>query len=104
MTMASNFCPEQAADLLSLMANEARLRVSVLIMEEEWDVTSLAAAVNLSQSALSQHLKKLRDAKVVSVRRDAQTIYYSCKSDAVQKICNTLNEIFQPSSSLKSAA
>ncbi len=104
MTMASNFCPEQAADLLSLMANEARLRVFVLIMEEEWDVTSLAAAVNLSQSALSQHLKKLRDAKVVSVRRDAQTIYYSCKSDAVQKICNTLNEIFQPSSSLKSAA
>jgi DNA-binding transcriptional ArsR family regulator len=102
--MASNFCPEQAADLLSLMANEARLRVFVLIMEEEWDVTSLAAAVNLSQSALSQHLKKLRDAKVVSVRRDAQTIYYSCKSDAVQKICNTLNEIFQPSSSLKSAA
>ena len=104
MTMASNFCPEQAADLLSLMANEARLRVFVLIMEDEWDVTSLAAAVNLSQSALSQHLKKLRDAKVVSVRRDAQTIYYSCKSDAVQKICNTLNEIFQPSSSLKSAA
>jgi len=104
MPMASNFCPEQAADLLSLMANEARLRVFVLIMEEEWDVTSLAAAVNLSQSALSQHLKKLRDAKVVSVRRDAQTIYYSCKSDAVQKICNTLNEIFQPSSSLKSAA
>lgn len=104
MTMASNFCPEQAADLLSLMANEARLRVFVLIMEEEWDVTSLAAAVNLSQSALSQHLKKLRDAKVVSVRRDAQTIYYSCKSDAVQKICNTLNEIFQTSSSLKSAA
>jgi len=102
--MTSTFCPEHAADLLSLMANEARLRVFVLIMEEEWDVTSLAAEVNLSQSALSQHLKKLRDAKVVSIRRDAQTVYYSCKSEAVLKICATLNEIFQPANEIKSAA
>lgn len=104
METTPTFCPEQAADLLSLMANEARLRVFVLILEEEWDVTSLAAAVNLSQSALSQHLKKLRDAKVVSVRREAQTIYYSCKSDAVMKICDTLNEIFQPAKGIRSAA
>jgi len=104
MSMTSTFCPEHAADLLSLMANEARLRVFVLIMEEEWDVTSLAAEVNLSQSALSQHLKKLRDAKVVSIRRDAQTVYYSCKSEAVLKICATLNEIFQPANEIKSAA
>lgn len=104
MNTTWTFCPEQAAELLSLMANEARLRVFVMIMEEEWDVTSLAAAVNLSQSALSQHLKKLRDAKVVSVRRDAQTIYYSCRSEAVLKICATLNEVFQASDELKSAA
>ena len=104
MSTPLNFCSESAADLLSLMANEARLRVFVMIMKDEWDVTSLAAAVNLSQSALSQHLKKLRDAKVVSIRRDAQTIYYSCKSEAVMKICTTLNEIFQPKNEIKSAA
>lgn len=102
--MSYNFCTEDAAELLALMANEARLRVFVLIMEEEWDVTSLASAVNLSQSALSQHLKKLRDAKVVNVRRDAQTIYYSCKSEAVKKVCNTLNEIFNASNDLRTAA
>jgi ArsR family transcriptional regulator, virulence genes transcriptional regulator len=104
MSSTFNFCAEKAAGLMTLMANEARLRVFTLIMEEEWDVTSLAAAVDLSQSALSQHLKKLRDAKVVSVRRDAQTVYYSCKSEAVMKICATLNEIFEPSESQRSAA
>ena len=101
--MPPNFCPEQAANLLFLMASEVRLRVFFLIMEKEWAVTSLASAVNLSQSALSQHLKKLRDAKIVSVRRDAQTIYYSCNSEAVIKICATLNEIFQTGNSVRSA-
>lgn len=104
MSRGFTFCTESAADLMALMGNEARLRVFVLLMEEEWDVTSLAGAVNLSQSALSQHLRKLRDAKVVSVRRDAQTIYYSCKSEQVMKICATLNEIFQAPSEIKSAA
>ncbi|MBW6422165.1 metalloregulator ArsR/SmtB family transcription factor [Rhizobium sp. XQZ8] len=101
--MTPNFCPEQAANLLLLMANEVRLRVFFLILEKEWAVTALASAVNLSQSALSQHLKKLRDAKIVSVRRDAQTIYYSCNSEAVIKVCGTLNEIFQTGNSVRSA-
>jgi ArsR family transcriptional regulator, virulence genes transcriptional regulator len=98
------FDTDDAAALLSLMANEGRLRVFELITRSEWDVTSLAAAVNLSQSALSQHLKKLRDAKVVNVRRDAQTLYYSCKSDAVAKILLTLSDIFNGEQTLKNAA
>lgn len=89
-----NFEFEEAAKLLSLAGNEVRLQVLELISEREWDVNSLAKEVELSQSALSQHLKKLRDGKLVVTRRDAQTVYYSCKSEAVATLLSTLREIY----------
>jgi len=52
-----NFDANQAANFLSLLANAKRLEVLELIAKQERDVTSLAEAVHLSQSALSQHLK-----------------------------------------------
>lgn len=94
----------RAADLLALMAHEGRLRVFELIAKNEWDVTSLAAEVKLSQSALSQHLKKLRDAKVVEVRRDAQTLYYSCKEEAVLKVLATLEGNYDVKGNVQVAA
>jgi DNA-binding transcriptional ArsR family regulator len=84
------FEPEDAAKLLSLMGHEGRLRVLALIAEKEWDVTSLAKAINLGRPALSQHLKKLRESGIVQTRRDAQFIYYSCRSEAVARILATL--------------
>ena len=91
--MEFNFDTDEAAKLLSLAGNEARLQVLELICEQEWDVGSLAKEVSLSQSALSQHLKKLRDGKLVTTRRDAQTVYYSCRSNAVAALLKTLREI-----------
>lgn len=91
--MEFNFDTDEAAKLLSLAGNEARLQVLELICEQEWDVGSLAKEINLSQSALSQHLKKLRDGKLVTTRRDAQTVYYSCKSTAVAALLAALHEI-----------
>ncbi len=55
----------------------------VLVTEREWNVGDLAKAVGLSQSALSQHLSRLRHARLVDVRRDRQTMYYSCKDARV---------------------
>jgi len=88
-----SFDTEQAAALLDLMSHGGRLTVLQLISEDEWDVASLATTVGLSQSALSQHLKKLRDGRLVTTRRDAQTVYYSLRSNAVLKILATLEEI-----------
>jgi DNA-binding transcriptional ArsR family regulator len=50
----------------------------------------------LSQSAISQHLAKLRAAKLVKTQKEAQTVYYAIDSDAVYKILSTLIEIFIP--------
>lgn len=71
-----------AAVFLSAFANPSRLAVMRRLLVREWDVGSLAIEVNLSQSALSQHLKKLRDARVVTTRREAQTVYYSAVGQA----------------------
>ena len=65
----------KAAGLLDVMSNEKRLIILSLIINNEISVGLLAAEVGLSQSALSQHLQKLRLAKLVHCRREAQTIY-----------------------------
>jgi|TARA_R110000751_G_scaffold166487_1_gene272357 ArsR family transcriptional regulator, virulence genes transcriptional regulator len=83
-----------AAGLLSAMANPKRLMILCCLVKTEMAVGVLAGRVGLSQSALSQHLSKLRAQKLVKTRRDAQTIYYSCASPAVLKVLNSLEEIY----------
>ena len=84
-----------AARLLKALANEKRLMLLCLLVEGERSVGELNARVELSQSALSQHLSKLRAQNLVSTRRDAQTIYYSSKSDAVLTILDALDRIYK---------
>ena len=84
----------KAAGLLDFMSNEKRLIILSLIINNEISVGLLAAEVGLSQSALSQHLQKLRLAKLVHCRRVAQTIYYSCASSEVAQVLKVLEAIF----------
>jgi DNA-binding transcriptional ArsR family regulator len=57
-------------------------------------VGAIAEKVALSQSALSQHLAKLRSLNLVNTRRERQMIYYSCTSEAVLKVLLTLDAIY----------
>lgn len=82
------------AAFLSLMGNEKRLLIMSYLTEGEMSVGALAEKVLLSQSALSQHLTKLRALNLVETRRDRQTIYYSCKSEAVRELLRMLDGIF----------
>jgi ArsR family transcriptional regulator, virulence genes transcriptional regulator len=91
-----------AAALLSAMANPKRLLILCNLVKGEMPVGVLAGRVGLSQSALSQHLSKLRAQKLVKTRRDAQTIYYSSTASSVLKILDTLEEIYVDNSSKES--
>lgn len=93
-----------AAALLSAMANPKRLLILCNLVRGEIPVGALAQEVGLSQSALSQHLSKLRAQKLVKTRRDAQTIYYSSNSEQVLKILEALTDIYAVQSRTKSAA
>jgi DNA-binding transcriptional ArsR family regulator len=85
---------EAAAALLSLLANGKRLAIIEHLLDSEMSVGAIAEKVSLSQSALSQHLAKLRSLHLVETRRDRQMIYYSCRSEAARRVLETLEEIF----------
>ncbi len=93
-----------AAGLLSAMANPKRLMILCSLVEGEVPVGVLATQVGLSQSALSQHLSKLRAQRLVKTRRDAQTIYYSSTSESVKKILATLEGIYCESAGAEKTA
>ena len=88
---------EKAADaarLLKLLANEQRLVVLCRLSSGEMSVTELGEHVDLSQSALSQHLAKLRADKLVATRRDAQTIYYRLADPIAERLVGVLCELY----------
>ena len=85
---------DAAAALLALLANGKRLTIIEHLLDREMSVGAIAEKVSLSQSALSQHLAKLRSLNLVETRRDRQMIYYSCKSEAARRLLKTLEEIF----------
>ncbi|WP_414636982.1 ArsR/SmtB family transcription factor [Arenimonas sp.] len=85
---------EAASDLLKAMANPQRLRVLCLLIEREMSVGEINALVDLSQSALSQHLAVLREKNLVSTRREAQTVYYAVSDGLVHDIIESLHAAF----------
>ncbi|WP_112500353.1 metalloregulator ArsR/SmtB family transcription factor [Agrobacterium sp. lyk4-40-TYG-31] len=84
------------ARLLTNLSNAARLEILEIISERETSVNELAARLEMSQSAVSQHLARLRVDGLVTTRRDAQTVYYRCANPGVQRVLEMLNEIFSP--------
>lgn len=79
---------------MSAAANAKRLSILRLLTQREHSVGELSLRVGLSQSALSQHLSRLRRDRLVETRREAQTIYYSSTSQAVATLLSTLEGIF----------
>lgn len=87
----------QAAALLRAVGNEHRLLVLCLLIEHgEMTVGALLEQVPLSQSALSQHLAKMREEGLVAYRRESQTLHYRIENPDVAKLIATLKTIFCP--------
>jgi DNA-binding transcriptional ArsR family regulator len=83
-----------AAQLLKALANEKRLMLLCLLVDGERSVNELNALLDLSQSALSQHLAVLRDDGLVRTRREAQSIVYSIAPGPAQRILRTLHAVY----------
>jgi DNA-binding transcriptional ArsR family regulator len=84
-----------AAQLLKLLANETRLLILCrLVAEREMSAGAIVAAAGLGQSAVSQHLAKLRDDGLVATRRDGQTIHYRIADKNVARIIAVLKDIY----------
>ncbi len=86
---------DQAASLLQAMSNPKRLLVLCILADGERSVGALAELVDLSQSALSQHLARLRDDGFVTTRREAQTVYYSVSGKEVEAVLGALHSLYR---------
>ncbi|MBU1345961.1 MAG: metalloregulator ArsR/SmtB family transcription factor [Alphaproteobacteria bacterium] len=86
----------RAASLLRALSNEKRLMVLCQLGDGELSVGELAPPVGLSQSALSQHLARLREEGLVDTRREGTTIFYRIANPSVLKVIAVLAEIFCP--------
>jgi len=85
----------QAVRLLKMMANEKRLLIlCFLAARGEMTVGELVGVVKLSQSALSQHLAKLRADGLVDFRRTSQTLHYRVADQRTLRLLVVLKEIF----------
>lgn len=85
---------EEAAAVLRTLAHAARLTVLCELGDGERSAGELVKASGLSQSALSQHLARLRADHVVETRRDGQTIYYYIADPKALHIVNLLFELY----------
>jgi DNA-binding transcriptional ArsR family regulator len=83
-----------AAGFLKALGNEKRLQILCRLHDGELSVGELQQAVRLSQSALSQHLARLRKDRLVRTRRESQTIHYSLADKAVTDVIAVLHDRF----------
>lgn len=73
-------------DLFKVFGDSTRIKILYSLFEEEMCVCAIADLLNMTQSAVSHQLKTLKDAKLVSNRRDGKTIYYSLADEHVKTI------------------
>ncbi|TAL74272.1 MAG: transcriptional regulator [Rhodanobacter sp.] len=91
---------EDASQLMKTLGNPQRLRILCLLGGRELSVGQINEELpDLSQSALSQHLAKLRDEGLVHTRREAQTIWYTLATGPAERIITTLYGIYCESGS-----
>jgi DNA-binding transcriptional ArsR family regulator len=87
----------KGSKLLKVMSNQNRLFILFCLNVREHTVGELEAMLNLSQSALSQHLAILRKDGFVRTRRSAQHIYYYLKDSQVSQVLATLSNLYSKS-------
>jgi ArsR family transcriptional regulator len=84
-----------AARTLRMLGNGRRLMILCQLAEAgEMTVGALADTVGLGQSALSQHLAKMRDDNIVGFRRDGQTLWYRIADPRIEQLMTELHRLF----------
>jgi DNA-binding transcriptional ArsR family regulator len=86
---------DKVAETLKAIGNARRLMVLCKLVEHgEATVAALAQEVGLSQSALSQHLAKMREEQLVTFRRESQTLWYRIADRRVEALLGTLYDLY----------
>lgn len=83
-----------AADFLKALANGQRLAILCSLLDGPQSVGQINERIQLSQSALSQHLAVLRENGLVSTEKSAQTVFYAITDDKTRQLLQLLHDCF----------
>jgi ArsR family transcriptional regulator, virulence genes transcriptional regulator len=85
---------KEVAEVLQAIANAKRLQILCLLMEGEASVSMLVARIGISQSALSQHLARMREEGLLTFRRESQTLWYRINDDRIRELMGELYRLY----------
>lgn len=77
---------ELAAEVFGLLADATRVRIILALRDAEFSVTNLANAVDKSPAAVSQHLAKLRLARIVTARHEGTRVFYRLANEHAKQL------------------
>lgn len=81
----------ELADILKVLAHPQRLCIVNTLCEKEYsNVTDMQNCLNESQPTISQHLSKLKSAKLIVGKRDGTNIYYSIHDERTRKLVKAI--------------
>ena len=86
--------PQEAAEFLRALAHPSRLQILCRLLEGEAAVSAFEAELGLKQPNLSQQLGLLREAKLVTTRREAKSVFYSLADERVRVVIGALQSVF----------
>jgi DNA-binding transcriptional ArsR family regulator len=86
--------PQAAAEFLRALAHPTRLQILCRLLDGEVAVAAFESELGMKQPNLSQQLGLLREAGLVTARREAKSIFYSLADDKVRPILDTLRDAF----------
>jgi ArsR family transcriptional regulator len=84
---------ELQAEFCSVMSNPKRLAICQILDGREVSVSEIAEILETSISTVSQHLRLMKDKNIVASRKEAQTVYYSLRSQKLMKACSLIREV-----------
>lgn len=86
----------QLCDVLKILANPNRMKILLHLLDGEIAVGEIESSLQIKQPNLSHELKKLRDADLVTTKRQSKVVFYQLKNNAVKNllllVCDALNE------------
>ncbi len=86
---------EQEANALSLLSSEVRLKIVYILLKfDRMCVCDLSDVLGMNQSPISQHLRKLKDAKLLENRREGMTIFYFVPEDQKERLKHLIKSLF----------
>ncbi len=89
---------ELAVEIFSMLADATRVRIILALQDEELSVNRLAEVLHKSPASVSQHLAKLRLARIVAARQEGQRVFYRLENEHAQQLVS--DAIFQAEHSL----